>query len=84
MAPFSIHLIPIEKTQKVNKISEKLYSDLQKENVEVLYDDRKDKSVGERFADCDLMGIPIRLVVSEKTLLKNSVEIKNAAKKNQN
>ncbi|UZE93155.1 MAG: proline--tRNA ligase [Candidatus Nealsonbacteria bacterium] len=48
----------------------------QKQNIEILYDDRKDKSAGEKFADCDLIGIPMRIVVSEKTLRKNSVELK--------
>ena len=48
----------------------------QKQKIEVLYDDRKDKSAGEKFADADLIGIPYRLVVSEKTLKQNSVEIK--------
>lgn len=48
----------------------------QKQNIEILYDDRRDKSAGEKFADCDLIGIPLRIVVSEKTLKKNSVELK--------
>ena len=48
-------------------------------NGVVLYDDR-DVSAGEKFADADLLGIPIRLVVSEKTLAKNAVEIKKRNK----
>lgn len=75
IAPFKIHLIKIEGTAKVKKAAEKLYQDLVKSGVEVLYDDRE-KSVGEKFADADLIGIPIRIVVSEKTLAKDSVEIK--------
>ena len=43
---------------------------------QVLYDDREDKSVGEKFAESDLIGIPYRVVVSEKTMMKNSVEVK--------
>ncbi len=43
--------------------------------VDVLYDDR-DKTPGEKFADADLIGIPLRVVISEKTLAKDSVEIK--------
>ena len=49
--------------------------------IEVLYDDRMDVSAGEKFADADLIGIPIRLVLSEKTLEKNSVEIKKRDEK---
>jgi len=76
VAPFKVHLIPIENSQKVIKTTEKLYQDLQKAETEVLYDDRNGKSVGEKFADADLIGIPNRVVISERTLLKNCVEIK--------
>ncbi len=40
------------------------------EGIEVLYDDREDKSAGEKFAEADLIGIPYRVLVSEKTLQK--------------
>ena len=49
--------------------------------IEVLYDDRKEKSAGEKFADADLIGIPIRIVISERTLKRDSVEIKERNKK---
>ncbi len=80
VAPFLAHLIQIENSAKVRKIAEKIYKDLQKNNVEVLYDDRQDKSAGEKFAEADLLGIPFRIVVSEKTLAKNSVEVKERGK----
>jgi len=48
---------------------------LVKAGFDVLYDDR-DVSVGIKFADCDLIGIPLRLVLSQKTLAKDSVELK--------
>ncbi len=76
VAPFSVHLISIEDNKKVEKNTEKLYKDLEKEKIEVLYDNRKNKSAGEKFADADLIGIPTRVVVSEKTLEKSSVEVK--------
>ena len=76
IAPFQAHLIKIENNQQVTKTAQKLYQDLQKSGVEVLYDDRINKTAGEKFAEADLIGIPIRLVVSEKTLKKNSVELK--------
>lgn len=81
VAPFQIHLIRIENAKKVKDAAEKLYRDLQKAGFEVLYDDRGDKSVGEKFVDCDLIGIPWRIVVSERTLAKNSVEVKKRNKK---
>lgn len=49
-------------------------------NIDVLYDDRQDKTVGEKFAEADLIGIPYRIVVSEKTLAKDSVEVKERSK----
>ncbi len=71
-APFDIHLISIDK----NKEAEKIYNDLEKKGLEVLYDDR-DKSAGEKFAEADLIGIPVRIVVSDKTLKNNCIEVKN-------
>ena len=76
VAPFQVHLIPVENTKKIKKIAEKLYQDLKNSGIEVLYDDREDKSAGEKFAEADLIGIPIRIVVSKRTLKKGCVEIK--------
>jgi prolyl-tRNA synthetase len=81
VAPFQVHLIQIENSQKVKKASEKLYQDLQKQGIEVLYDDRKEKSAGEKFADGDLIGIPYRIVISERTLAKDKAEIKKRSEK---
>ena len=66
--------------QQPKEVAEKIYNDLIKAGPsaggEVLYDDRSDKSAGEKFADADLIGCPIRAVVSSKTLEKNSIELK--------
>lgn len=70
IAPFKIHLIPIG--EKAQKEAEKIYG---KMTEKVLYDDRK-IGVGEKFAEADLIGIPYRIVLSEETLKKGSVEIK--------
>ena len=83
-APFKVHLIELlgkEKKVAVKKTAEKIYKTLLDKGVEVLYDDRDDKSAGEKFADADLIGIPKRIVISEKTLLDDSVEIKERNKK---
>ncbi|MFH1387705.1 MAG: proline--tRNA ligase [Patescibacteria group bacterium] len=80
VAPFDVHLLSIGNSEKVIEQSKKVYQDLQKQGMDVLYDDR-DKSPGEKFTEADLIGIPIRLVVSEKTLAKNSVEIKKRNEK---
>ena len=81
IAPFQVHLIKIENTKKIKKVSEKLYQDLQKQGFEVLYDDREDVSAGEKFADCDLIGISQRIVISERTLAENCVEVKKRSEK---
>ncbi len=76
VAPFMVHLIAIAgKDPAVTTAADKLYTDLQAANIEVLYDDR-DMSAGAKFADSDLIGIPNRIVVSSKTLAENSVELK--------
>ncbi len=72
VAPFKVHLISLSQNQE----SEKIYQELNKEGVEVLYDDREEVAPGEKFADADLIGCPIRLVVSKKTLEQDSVEFK--------
>ena len=76
IAPFQVHLISLGVDNKVKDAADKIYRNLQKNNIEILYDDRNDKSAGEKFTEADLIGIPVRLVMSEKTLAKDSVEIK--------
>ena len=72
VAPFLVHLISLGK----NEEAEKVYNDLIKNNIEVLYDDREDASAGAKFADSDLIGIPYRIVISEKSLSSGGAEIK--------
>jgi len=80
VAPFNVHLIEVRSEKlEVRNFAEKLYDSLQKAGIEILYDDRNDVSAGEKFADADLIGIPYRLVISEKT--GNKIEIK---KRNEN
>lgn len=77
VSPFNIHLIGLfNESGSVKKTADDLYSKLTKKGVEVLYDDR-DTSAGEKFSDADLIGIPRRYVLSEKTLANNSVEVKD-------
>jgi prolyl-tRNA synthetase len=60
VAPYQVHLIGL------NKKADEIYDKLQGQEIEVFYDDRE-VSAGEKFADCDLIGIPVRLVISDKT-----------------
>lgn len=68
ISPFDVHLIELKGGPSFAKASrgKEIYEKLTRAGVEVLWDDR-DIAAGEKFADCDLIGIPIRLVVSEKT-----------------
>ncbi len=72
VAPFSVHLVGLfgsddKVGKKIYDNASKLYEKLVAAGVDVLFDDRKGMNPGEKFAEADLIGIPIRLVVSEKT-----------------
>ena len=83
VAPFKIHLIRLGDSATIMKLGEKVYADFSGESREddrqgsyaaVLYDDRNDASSGEKLIDADLIGIPWRAVLSEKT--KGKIELK--------
>jgi prolyl-tRNA synthetase len=76
IAPFQIHLISLCKDEENIKRADEIYEILTKQDKEVLYDNRVDMTAGQKFSDADLIGIPLRYVVSAKTLEKDSVEIK--------
>jgi len=76
IAPYHIYLCPLYmENPQVATTAENLYADLEAQGFEVLFDDRKE-SPGVKFNDADLLGIPIRVTISPRTLEKNSVEIK--------
>ena len=79
IAPYLVNIISIGQ----NKQTEKLYQELISNKVEVLYDDRDEISTGEKFADADLIGCPIRIVVSDKSLKAGGAEISHRGKKKQ-
>lgn len=75
VAPFQVHLLNLKpENSDVTAFADKIYNDLQRENIEVLYDDRNGVSAGGKFADSDLIGIPYRAVISEKT--NGKIELK--------
>lgn len=76
IAPFRVHLVSIVHDEADVAQCEEIYHDLQKNGIDVLYDDRPDVRAGAKLADSDLLGIPTRIVVSKKTLLEDSVEWK--------
>ncbi len=75
--PYKVHLITLARDEAERKDADDLYQELTAAGIEVFYDDRLDIRAGQKFGDADLMGMPIRLVMSHKTLKENSVEWKN-------
>ncbi|MEK7086752.1 MAG: aminoacyl--tRNA ligase-related protein [Patescibacteria group bacterium] len=82
VAPFFAHLLFIgEATPDLQKFSDQVYNKLIKTGVEILYDDRLRLSAGEKFFDADLIGLPWRILVSEKTLVQEKIEVKKRDQK---
>lgn len=76
IAPYQVHICPLHLDKSaVLSTAEKTYEQLQKEGIEVLFDDRDD-SPGVKFNDADLLGIPLRLTLSPRTLQSQSAEAK--------
>ncbi|MFC1900635.1 proline--tRNA ligase [Chloroflexota bacterium] len=76
IAPYQVYICPLYREDtEVEKIAEKLYMDLMEEGIEVMLDDREE-SPGVKFNDADLLGIPLRITVSPRSLDKNSIELK--------
>ncbi len=76
IAPFSIHLLLLGEGEAVKKEANKVYESLLKNNIEVLFDDRSGVTAGEKFADSDLLGIPLRAVISPRSIKEGGIEIK--------
>ena len=76
IAPYEVYLCALKvEDSKVMQAAEKLYANLVTAGVDVLFDDREE-SPGVKFNDADLIGIPLRIVISARTLQTNSVELK--------
>jgi prolyl-tRNA synthetase len=82
IAPFHVHLVSLCKEEADIIISDEAYLRLNEAGIDTLYDDRSDMRPGEKFADADLIGIPIRLVISPKTIANNTLEIKSRTDEN--
>lgn len=76
IAPWEVHLCNVRGDDvQAASAADELYEKLQKTGIEVIYDDRAGVRAGEKFADADLIGAPIRVVVSPRNLKENAVEI---------
>lgn len=77
IAPYQVQLIALNLTDTdVSTASEDLYNQLWDSGIECLYDDRIDESAGVKFKDSDLLGLPVRIIISPRTLKRNSIELK--------
>jgi len=77
LAPFHIHLVGLNmKNEDVTKACEEIYNNLISNNYEVLFDDRMDAQAGVKFNDADLLGMPLQIIVGDKKLKTNQVEVK--------
>jgi prolyl-tRNA synthetase len=77
IAPFSVVIIPMNmhKSEQVKQVAEKIYADLIGAGIEVLFDNRKERA-GIMFADMELIGVPYRIVLGDRSLKNNLIEIK--------
>lgn len=76
LAPFDVHLVGLNlKKQEIAEACEKLYNELSKSGIDILYDDR-DAAAGFKFNDADLLGMPVQIVVGEKKLKEKKCEVK--------
>ena len=75
VAPYQVHLLSVGASDEVLSVSEQVYMMLSKNKVEVLYDDR-DESAGVKFNDADLLGMPLRITVSSRSLSLCGAEVK--------
>lgn len=79
VSPYEVHLVELaggkKESKEIKETAEKLYQDLKKAGIEVLFDDR-DESPGVKFNDADLIGIPLRLTVGHRVLKEGGIETK--------
>ncbi|MDE6364926.1 MAG: proline--tRNA ligase, partial [Lachnospiraceae bacterium] len=76
IAPWEVHLCCIRPDDAETKsVADHLYEELMKQKVEVLYDDREGVRGGQMFADADLIGVPIRVIVSPRNLKEDKIEV---------
>lgn len=75
VAPYDAHIIPLGEEEIVTELLDEVVEELEDAGVSVLVDDRA-ATVGAKFADADLIGLPTRIVVSSKSLSKGGVEVK--------
>ncbi len=78
IAPYLVHLICVNMNSDSVKLkAEEIYDALKRKNISVLFDDRADATAGFKFKDADLLGMPLHVIVGEKNLKNNEIELKD-------
>jgi prolyl-tRNA synthetase len=75
VAPADVYLVSLGKKEAVRTAADELYAELQAAGLRVLYDDRAE-SAGVKFNDADLIGLPVRLVIGDRLLAAQAVEVR--------
>jgi prolyl-tRNA synthetase len=82
MAPYSVHLVGLGFDKPgVRESAEQVYQQLQDAGIDVLFDDREEGSAGVKFNDADLLGMPVRVTVSPRSIENGGAEIKRRTEK---
>ncbi len=76
IAPFQVQILPVTSSDAVRQAAEQLYHELGQENIEVLLDDRNERG-GVKFNDADMIGTPYHIIIGDKSLANNTLEIKD-------
>ena len=76
IAPFQAQILPVTSSEAVRLASEQLYNELGQQNIEVLLDDRNERG-GVKFNDADIIGTPYHIIIGDKGLANNTLEIKD-------
>ncbi len=76
IAPYKVHLLPLNLSREaIREAAQTIYHDLTGSGYDVLMDDRSDRA-GVKFNDADLLGLPVRVVIGDKSLKEGQVELK--------
>jgi prolyl-tRNA synthetase len=75
IAPFEVIITPLGVESEITQVAEKIYNQLNKAGIECLWDDR-DVRGGVKFKDADLLGIPVRITIGQKSVAQGNIEIK--------
>ena len=76
IAPFQVQILPVTSSDAVRQASEQLYQELGLQNIEVLLDDRNERG-GVKFNDADMIGAPYHIIIGDKSLANNTIEVKD-------